>query len=146
MLKYEKTGEGSIDISADYFGQMLKEITAELLQEKNTAETEQLGYMLGKWIYLIDALDDFDEDKKKGLYNPFAITYPEEKTKNDLIKNKNTDLNFIFGTVIEEIRNLTKKMEYAFNHDLTDNILMRGLAVKTKQIMENKKCKKASKF
>ncbi len=146
LVEYEKKGEGSIDISADFFGQMMKEITIELLGEKNTFETEELGYMLGKWIYLIDALDDFDEDKKKGQYNPFVITYSEEKNKEEFLKNKSTDLNFIFGTVIENIRELTKKITYAFNHDLTDNILMRGLAVKTKQIMENKKCKKTSKF
>ena len=30
------------------------------------------GYLLGRWTYLIDALDDWEEDVRRGRYNPFA--------------------------------------------------------------------------
>ena len=30
------------------------------------------GYNVGRWIYLIDALDDYEKDIKKGRYNPFS--------------------------------------------------------------------------
>ena len=39
-----------------------------------------------------------------------------------------------------------KNLNYKFNHDLTDNVLFRGLSVQTKQIMENIKCKNSTKF
>ena len=32
---------------------------------------ERFGYLLGRYIYLCDALDDIDDDVKKGNYNPF---------------------------------------------------------------------------
>jgi hypothetical protein len=35
---------------------------------------------------------------------------------------------------------------YKFNHDLIDNVLMKGLGLQTKQIMENKICKNTTKF
>ena len=30
----------------------------------------RLGYCVGKWVYLADALDDVEDDKKSGSYNP----------------------------------------------------------------------------
>lgn len=32
----------------------------------------RLGYLLGRYIYLADALDDLDKDRAEGRYNPFA--------------------------------------------------------------------------
>lgn len=33
----------------------------------------RFGYLLGRYIYLCDALDDIDDDRKKGNYNPFIL-------------------------------------------------------------------------
>ena len=32
---------------------------------------ERLGYLLGRYIYMADALDDWEKDKKHGDFNPF---------------------------------------------------------------------------
>ena len=32
---------------------------------------EELGYFLGRWVYLMDAADDLSEDLEKGSFNPF---------------------------------------------------------------------------
>jgi len=37
-----------------------------------------LGLNLGRWIYLADALDDYERDKKRGNYNPFFPMTREE--------------------------------------------------------------------
>ena len=34
---------------------------------------ERFGYLLGRYIYLCDALDDLEDDIKKGNYNPFIF-------------------------------------------------------------------------
>lgn len=147
LLEYEKKKEGSIDISADFFGNMVKEITVEILGDRNTPATEEIGYNMGKWIYLIDALDDFDKDKKKGSYNPFVLTYQDAQSKIELLQKHPQEIAFVFGTVLSEIERLSGELKYCFNHDLLDNVFKRGLKVKTKQIMENnKKCVKTTKF
>jgi len=33
----------------------------------------RLGYLLGRWVYLIDAADDYDGDVKHGRFNPFKL-------------------------------------------------------------------------
>ncbi|MBP0955990.1 MAG: dipicolinate synthase subunit B, partial [Oscillospiraceae bacterium] len=42
-----------------------------------TPQTRQLFYLIGKWIYLIDAVDDYDKDKKKNCFNVFERAYHE---------------------------------------------------------------------
>lgn len=36
---------------------------------------ERLGLMLGRYIYLADAMDDLEEDQKAGRYNPFLLDF-----------------------------------------------------------------------
>lgn len=142
LLAYEKTGGGSADMAADPFGNMLTEISRELLADKATEVTDNISYNLGKWIYLIDALDDFDKDKKKKRYNPLVIAYPDCATRAELMQKHETEAEYMFGTVLGAIAEDAQKIDYGFNHDLTDNILRRGLAVKTKQVMEGKKTRR----
>ena len=42
-----------------------------------------LGYALGKWIYLIDALDDLKEDMEKNKFNPINFLYNKENKSYD---------------------------------------------------------------
>lgn len=37
----------------------------------------KIGYNVGKWIYITDAVSDFDSDKKKGSYNVLAVKYKD---------------------------------------------------------------------
>ncbi len=146
LVEYEKTNGESIDISADPFGNMILEIVKLLLGENSTAEVESLSYSLGKWIYLIDALDDFDKDIKNKNFNVFVNAYKDASTKEELIQKHGVDISIIFGSLLDEIALLSTKLNYKFNHDLINNVLLFGLKNQTKQIMENKKCKNTTKF
>ena len=146
LLKYEKTGGDSIDVSADSFGNMMKEISKELLGESATIIVERLFYAIGKWIYLIDALDDFDKDKKKKSFNVFVNMFKDACDKETLVKNHEKELSSVFGGVACEIAELSENLEYKFNADLIKNVLTRGIFAETKRIMENKKCKNTTKF
>ena len=116
------------------------------LYDKCSEELSELSYNLGKWIYLIDALDDFDKDKKKKNYNVFINAYPGVKNQEQLLKENKQELIFIFGSVLNKIGELTSKLNYKFNHDLIDNVLYRGLSAQTKRIMEKEKCEKITKY
>ena len=115
-------------------------------QDLKDFQLENLAYQLGKWIYLIDALDDFDKDKKKKNYNVFINAYKDAQNKEQLICKYKQDLIMLFAGVLNRVYELTGMLEYKFNHDLTDNVLLKGLTVQTKRIMENEKCKNTSKF
>ena len=43
---------------------------------------EQLLYHLGRWIYLVDAWDDLEEDRAAGNYNPITARFPGGEEEN----------------------------------------------------------------
>ncbi|MBE6574116.1 MAG: hypothetical protein E7652_06965 [Ruminococcaceae bacterium] len=72
LSELEASG-GSLDRNADIFGELLGYIFSYGLE--NTANYEAakaMGYHCGKWIYIIDACDDFEKDKARGEYNPLS--------------------------------------------------------------------------
>ena len=146
LLKLEKAKCESVDMIADPFGNMMQNIVQIIMQDKIAPEISELAYYLGKWIYLIDALDDFNKDKKKNNYNVFIYAYPNVNNQDELICNNKQDLILVFGSVLNRIGELSSKINYKFNHDLIDNVLYRGLSAQTKRIMEKEKCKNTSKF
>ncbi|MBQ8406336.1 MAG: hypothetical protein IJY38_00315 [Clostridia bacterium] len=130
----EKKKTASIDMAADATALMIAQLSDLLLEDKKTAHTNKLFYALGKWIYLIDALDDYDKDVKKGLYNPFALTYQKE-CKAQLLKEHKGEIEYIFHTLFYDIRESLSEIKFHFNRDLSDNILLRGLPAQTEKIM-----------
>lgn len=131
----EKRGENRIDAIADPFANMLKELSVSLLNEKSTAESEAFFYEFGKWIYLIDALDDYDEDLKKKNYNPFFICYGA-KNFTELKKNFGEEISFVMGSVIADIDDKLNKLQFGFNADLIRNIASRGTKERTKTVLK----------
>ncbi len=140
----EKKQTASLDIAADATASMLKELSDFLLGEKKSEETGTLFYALGKWIYLIDALDDYDKDRKKGAYNPFVLVFGAGD-KCELVEKNAEEVGFAFRTLFADIRQSLSKIPMSFNRDLVDNVLLRGLPAETKRVMESscKNCKKS---
>lgn len=66
----EKEGCGNPDEPASCFGRLMGELLT--YEEDLWAPTlRQMGFYLGRFIYLLDAALDYDKDEKKGKYNPF---------------------------------------------------------------------------
>ena len=146
LREFEKSGSDSVDMVSDVFATMTKDVIEELLGDKYTETSGAVAYNLGKWIYLIDALDDYDKDKKSGNYNVFLTSFGEFADKKTFISEKRADLENIFGEIFYEIYTNGKEIPYKFNHDLIDNILYGGLRVQTKSVMEGNKCASIMKF
>ncbi len=141
--KIESANVDSLDIAADASAKMVAELSDHLLEEYKSEYTYKLFYALGKWIYLIDALDDYDKDLKKKRYNPFVLAY-KEKSKADAVKNHLEDLNFIFNCIFADIMINRKNIKFHFNTDLIDNVLFKGIPNETKRVVFNKKCDKGN--
>ena len=65
LAALEKKKCSSLDMAADPFGSMIAELSDYCLGEYATEATRGLCYGIGKWVYLIDALDDYDKDVKE---------------------------------------------------------------------------------
>ncbi len=144
--KVEASKTDSMDRAADCTAKMLEAFSDYALGEKANEYTKKLFYSVGKWIYLIDALDDYDKDLKKGAYNPFLQAYGgDAKCKTELMQGKSgEEVRFAFHAIFYDIRECLFHLHFHFNRDLTDNILLRGLPMATQKIMNGEcaNCKK----
>ena len=138
--RIEKAKTDSLDRAADATATMLAEFSDFVLGDKATEFTRNLCYALGKWIYLIDALDDYDKDVKKGSYNPFYLAYNAENKAALLSGEHGDEVRFVFNAIFFDIRENLSHIPFKFNRDLSDNILLRGLPMMTKRIMSGCDC------
>lgn len=134
QAEIEKKRTPSPDMAADATANMMRALSDYFLKDKATVATGGLFYELGKWVYLIDALDDYDKDKKKRRYNPFVLSYGSAG-KEELLKTHGKEVRFIFDALFFSLRENLAQIEFAFNRDLTDNIILRGLPAETKRVM-----------
>ena len=136
----------SLDLASDATASIMAQFSDYALGDKATEYTRNLCYAVGKWIYLIDALDDYDKDKKKGAYNPFIALYGAPCREKLLKSNFGEEVRYIFHSLFFDIRESLSKITFHFNRDLSDNILLLGLPKTTENIMQglgcNGRCKK----
>ena len=70
LSQLEKDGCSNPDEPASCFGQLMGELLT--YEEDLWAPTlRQMGFYLGRFIYLLDAALDYEKDEKKGKYNPY---------------------------------------------------------------------------
>ena len=73
LSQLEAEGCPSVDLVADCFGDVLSAIFAHGLSGGDKAIASAIGKSIGRVIYVLDAADDMEKDKKKGNYNPLNI-------------------------------------------------------------------------
>ena len=134
LLKLEKANSDSIDMVADEFASLFLNVSREIFKEKSTTYTDNLMYYVGKWVYLIDALDDYDKDVESKNFNVFYNVYKKDSFK-ALVNDNKEDIFFIFKSIFVEIEENFNKIEMKYNVDLVKNIILRGLPTKTSQIL-----------
>lgn len=66
----EKSNCADIDYVAGCFGDICAAVFVYCSDEW-AKDLKRMGYFLGKFIYLMDAYEDLEEDRKKHCYNPF---------------------------------------------------------------------------
>lgn len=142
QAKTEAALPASPDVAAEPSACMMKSLSAYFLKGKASEATDALFYGLGKWVYLIDALDDFEKDKKSGNYNPFCLSYPTCSTRKELMEQNGEDVSFLFDTLFYSLRENLAKITFYFNRDLTDNVILRGIPLETARVMKGEKPQK----
>ncbi|MDD4566157.1 MAG: DUF5685 family protein [Eubacteriales bacterium] len=140
----------SIDRSAEPFAKLMEEVFDytdwnEYIDKEAKAEAEdrskifrRIGYHIGKWIYLIDAYDDINEDIKKNTFNPLIIQfkYSEKETEVEFkarIKER-VERNLIL--YLAEIAKCCSQLKFEKNQGLIENIIYFGLMRMTEDVLK----------
>ena len=88
LTQLERDGCTNPDLPANCFGRLLGELFVPHENDHFSEDLRQFGFFLGKFIYLYDACMDYEEDRKKGRYNPLVLSMeqaPDEATVKSLL-------------------------------------------------------------
>ena len=129
LKELEKEGSKDIDRTADTFAGLLGSIFL-LDEEREDRALYEMGYQLGRWIYLMDALEDRKEDAEKGNYNVFNARFggDEETLKESARFNILSSLNQ--AVLAYDLLDIKR------NKELLDNIMYLGLNNETKKVFD----------
>ena len=78
LHRMEEENLPSLDRPADTFARILQAAATALEPPARNRAVSQILYHVGRWIYLADAWDDLEEDRRSGSYNPVLARFGEE--------------------------------------------------------------------
>ncbi|BBJ27978.1 DUF5685 family protein [Athalassotoga saccharophila] len=134
---YELTREPNPEKMAEIFGNFSRSLSQSIENLKNAST---MIYLIGKWVYLADALDDLEKDFKGGNYNPFLEKYKDifEITGffDKIRERERTSLVFLVSRIQEEYMKLN--LENFAGKPLIENVIFYGLPKVNKKIIEKK--------
>lgn len=151
LHKLEKNKCDSIDMAAEAFSKIMEDIFAEGVrivyetdadgetEDGGRAELAKIGYHMGKWIYLIDAVDDIEENIESGAYNPLLYRFSYDKTSEDPKSFRariEERLRFNLFHYLAVISNCLDTLDIKKNQGIIDNIIYFGLNRKTEEILK----------
>lgn len=112
----------SLDKVADCFAVLLGEILSYGLTDSKKRIAYEIGYHIGRYIYIIDTLDDFKKDKQKQNYNPLIQLYGD-------IESLKKNINEITSTMKSSlccVKKAIELLEHGTLSGIIDNIITYG--------------------
>ena len=120
-----------IDEAADPSAKMLSLLLTDKLDCENAEALRQFGYMVGRWVYIMDAVDDCEYDVKSGSFNPLKKRFGTDEFE-AYCKEM---LNLTIGEAINQY----KKLKIFRFNDILKNILFDGSEAVARTVLK-KEC------
>ncbi|MDR1254079.1 MAG: DUF5685 family protein [Oscillospiraceae bacterium] len=128
----EKKDKVNIDESAESTGKMLEGIFGLLSENKAEKRIlERFGYFIGKWVYLLDAVDDLKKDLNSGSFNPFITNLKKEP---EHIKNYCGE---VLNQVLTQVILAYNLLELNNFREILNNIITLGLKQTQEKILQS---------
>lgn len=141
LYALEKKKERSIDRMADAFARVMADVFLggrPDLPEGDARALREFAENLGRWIYVIDALDDLEEDAETGAYNPLHEFFTETENRSGKIA-ANSRIREQTGILLYHYLGRTSAafdlMDIRKNQDLIRNIIYLGLRKETEDVL-----------
>jgi hypothetical protein len=139
LHELEKSGTDDIDSVSDCYASIIRDTVKYMVDaEKNVKDAASwIGYNIGKWIYILDAVDDISDDRKTGSYNPVIARYPWNQGEDvkDYLKRIRESISFILFTGLEEASATFDLIDKNINSGIIKNILYEGMFDITNKIL-----------
>lgn len=134
----QRRAESKKEVGTDEAAQPSAEALAEIFSmgyEGEKAEKARIiGYMVGRYIYILDAADDLADDIKSGSFNMFKREYgniSDKKTRDEFVQRVRGMLNLTQSAALEAFDSMG---EMRF-HPIINNILADGLTASAQAVL-----------
>lgn len=131
LSQKEKQKVSDIDEVADSFGKLLSVVfvPCDMCFSDNLKKIiSNFSYNLGRFIYIIDALDDIKKDIKNKNYNPFVLRYSYNGEDADDFKKRVCEEYDLFITLtLENIASAFELIDFKKNRQIIENIVYLGM-------------------
>lgn len=136
MSVQEQRGNQDIDYMAGLFGDIMGEIMC-VREDEWQESLRAMGTYLGKFIYLMDAYEDIEEDIKKNRYNPLIKRFDAPDFEEEI----RTILTMIMAGCCREF----EKLPIIEHVEILRNILYSGIWYKYEMVRNRREQKQADK-
>ena len=127
----------SVDEPATLFGELMGKTLAYGLEGNTAKLAHAMGLHLGRFVYILDAADDYAEDMEKGRYNPLACLYGDP-SMTVLSDHKRQELKIALLNELTELERAFDLLDTADHPDLRgvlSNILYEGLPRQVERVL-----------
>lgn len=129
LSEAEKDGRSDIDAMSGMFGKVMAQIVV-CREDEWSENLSKFGFYLGKFIYLLDAYEDIEEDIRGGTYNPLKKKYNEPDFEEDC----RTILTMMMSECCKEF----EKLPILENVEILRNILYSGVWCRYEAVREKR--------
>jgi hypothetical protein len=130
----EKAQCANLDQAAEAFATIMAAVFTEGPLPAGFKEQQalaQIGYHLGKWVYLIDAMDDLEDNIHTHSYNPLLYHFAFDKGEPDFRARITDACRFNLLLYLGEISNELDILPLMKNRNILENIIYAGLYKQT---------------
>ncbi len=145
QLEAEREPDCSVDRAAQPSAKALSQAARILSDDENQRRVlESFGYYLGKWIYLMDAADDLEDDLKRGGFNPFIKHLSLDGGSSEgLDAAVYEGINEIINENAFMLLSSFNLIELMGNRRILENIVTLGVGSMQKAVLFDKKAEKS---
>ena len=130
----------NLDMISDKFAEVMEKIfVSGPGSDRNHKILGSIGKHLGKWIYMIDALDDIEKDIKENSYNPLVYRFDFNEENETVLKFKERireQVEFNLFQYLAQLSAACDLLEFKKNKEIIENVVFMGLRRKTEAILE----------
>ena len=102
-------------------------ILASMAENCDAPNLKQLFFELGRFVYFMDAVDDYESDRKKKRFNAIALHFGNYPTKKELLLNKADELNALYDKIKQALNLSYNELKGEESNSIFENLFVYGL-------------------
>ena len=135
LHEIEQKNDQNLDAAANLTGEMLAELYV-MREDVYAKDLRELGFYLGKFIYLCDSYEDIERDIKKKNYNPLIARYADEAFAENCEQ--------MLSDMMARAAMAFERLPLLEDAEIMRNILYSGIWLRFEHASEQRKAKKES--